>query len=528
MVRSTIISCSKEDNAMKILFVQPGLKEITNEYPPIGLLYLASVARREGHDVDLYDASASGLSLATALEYVVDFEPDILAISLYTIGILQQYDFIRRVKKAIRNCVVVTGGPHATALPEDTMDECPEIDFLVYGEGEQTFAELLSGIGIQADYSKIKGICYHNGRQVNKNADRPLLDNLDLIPYPSFDLIKKHDFKYARRAFEIFEEKGVVLTSRGCPARCDFCFKATFGNKLRRRSPRNVVAEMIWQIEELGVKEFQFVDDLFAVNSKWLMEFFDELSRNKVSVPWKCLARVNSVTDSEMREMKKYGCYGIEFGVESGNDEILKDISKGITTDQVRKAFMAARDNGLLTFGFFIFGHKRDTDETVRQTFDFATEISPDMPGFAVLLPFPGSRIYEALEDDKKRNWSLFNSYYNSVSLPLSLCRVSPENLRRYGEQADTEFYGRLSFYFSNIFNRKGINQIHKKELYTKWKDSLRTVNSLYVNKGLMFNHRTFLFKYIINRMIILLMDMYGMLSIAKRIVCKLRFVEPK
>lgn len=502
---------------MKILFVQPGLEEITNEYPPLGLLYLASVARTEGHIVDLYDVSAEKQSFLKALEYFIDFEPDILAISLYTIGLPQQFEFIKRIKKAKPQCIVIVGGPHATALQEEVLAESHGIDFLIFGEGEKTLIEFLSTLEKGDKFANIKGICYRSGKEIVKNTPQSLLDNLDLIPFPAFDLIRKHNYKYTKRAFEIYENKGVIITSRGCPSKCEFCFKATFGSKLRRRTPQNVVAEMIWQIKELGAKEFQFVDDLFAVNPRWLRDFFYELERNKINVPWKCLSRVTTVKENEIKEMKAHGCYGIEFGVESGNDEILKDIKKGITTNQVRRAFETSRRCGLLTFGFFIFGHKKDTHETIRQTIDFAKEISPDMPGFAVLLPFPGADVYSLLNEDKKKNWEAFNSYYDRSALPISICSVPPEDLKKYGAQADFELYGSLSFLFTNILLRKGIKHAHRMELFEKWLLSLKAVNRLYRNKEKIFyKEQLFFHKYIINLVLIFMAEGLKIIAMIK------------
>jgi anaerobic magnesium-protoporphyrin IX monomethyl ester cyclase len=461
---------------MKILFVQPGVYEVNNEYPPIGISYLASATRNEGHTVDIYDAASVGCSLTSALEFAIDFQPDVLCLSLYTIGLVEQYKFIKRVKKAIPWVTILAGGPHATALSIHTMKECSEIDFLVFGEGEHTIVELFKAIEGKMKPISLNGICYRNNGEVVQNEPRELINNLDEIPFPAFELLKKNGFRYSRRSFNLTDNVGVIMSSRGCPFNCAFCFKATFGNRLRRRSPQNVVNEMQWQIKEFSVKEFQFLDDLFAVNSNWLNKFFDELNNQNLKVPWKCLSRVNSVNEEDFRNMHKHGCYGIEFGIESGNDQVLKDANKGITTVQIRKAFKTAKKIGFLTFGFFIFGLIKDTHKTIKQTLKFAKEIRPDLCGFAVLLPFPGTQIYSQLPEDLRFKWEKFNSYYDKQALPFSLCSVSPHDLRKYAQQADAEVSGTLPYLFKNVVFRKEIFSAHRKEAFMKWYNSLSSL----------------------------------------------------
>lgn len=184
---------------MKLLFIQPGLENMENCFPPLGLLYLASVARSHRYEVDVYDASAKGLSMSRALEYVMDNKPDVCAISLYTLGLIETLKFIKRVKSNMPHCTCIVGGPHATALPEYTMEECESIDYLVFGEGEQTLIELLNFIKDQSDPSEIKGICFRKNNRIIKNKPRPLISNLDENPLPAYDLIEKHGYEYYRR-----------------------------------------------------------------------------------------------------------------------------------------------------------------------------------------------------------------------------------------------------------------------------------------------------------------------------------------
>lgn len=438
---------------MKIAFLNLRDGVSKNEFPNLGLLYLAAVIRKEGHSVRLFDATALGRSLDKIEVELISFKPDVCAVTLYTEGILVQYDFIRKLKNLVPHHAIV-GGPHASALPERTMKECSDIDFLVYGEGDVTFPELVSAIENKKDISIVDGICFRKDGIIIKTKQRELIRDLDKLPFPAHDLIFDNGYAYVHRGMELGRKVVAVMSSRGCPWECNFCYKQIFGSRLRRRSPKNVVDEIEMLMTAYRVDDIQFVDDLFAVNRGWLAEFCDELRARQLKVHWKCLGRVDTLTKEDMAMMKEHGCYGIEFGGESGNNEILKDINKKITVSQVKKAFKDARSVGLITSAFFIFGHRLDTHETITQTMNLARDIKADFCGFAVLLPFPGTKVFLSLPEDIKYNWEVFQGYY-SYSSPISMCAMEAKVLQRYGRQANIEYYGRIRYLVSNIILSK-------------------------------------------------------------------------
>lgn len=425
-----------------------------NEFPQLGLLYLASVLRKAGHTVDFFDATAENETIEGIASALKAFKPDACCFSLYTSGLLKQYDFIKKIKDYLSNCLIIVGGPHASALPHRTMEECKDIDYLVYGEGEVTVEELLKAIDLHGDISKINGILYKRNGNITTTAPRELIEDLDTIPFPAYDIIIKKKYRYHSRKMEIGNKIAVIISSRGCPWNCTFCYKKTFGTSYRRRSVRNVIDEIKLLTSEYGFNDITFVDDLFTANRKWLTEFCKELRENNIKVPWKCLARVDTVNKADMEMMKESGCYGIEFGVESGNEDVLKDINKKTTIPQIKRAFKDARETGLMTSGFFIFGNRLDTRETILQTMALAKDIKPDFCGFAVLLPFPGTEVYNLLDSSLRYDWKIFNSYYG-YKHPISLCAVHAEDLQKYGRQASPEYYGSAKYMISNILFSK-------------------------------------------------------------------------
>jgi radical SAM superfamily enzyme YgiQ (UPF0313 family) len=421
-----------------------------NEFPQLGLLYIASVLRGEGHTVDFFDATAENETVEKIFAAIKIFRPDVCGFSIYTGGLLKQYEFMKEVKTALPDCIIIAGGPHASALPRRTMEECAYINYLVCGEGEVTIPKLLKTIESGQDVSQINGLHYRDNDKVIATEPRELIKDLDAIPLPAYDLILSKGYRYHNRKMEVGNKTAALMSSRGCPWNCNFCYKKIFGTSYRRRSPGNVVDEIKFLTSRFGYNDITFVDDLFTANRRWLKEFCQELKKNNIGIPWKCLARVDTINKEDMEMMKESGCYGIEFGVESGNEEILKDINKKITVAQIRKAFKAARQVGLMTSAFFIFGHRKETKETVFQTMALAKEIKPDFCGFAGLLPFPGTGVYELLDDNTKYNWNIFDSYYQ-YKHPISLCSISADNLQKYGKQASVEYYGRIGYLTNNI-----------------------------------------------------------------------------
>lgn len=423
-----------------------------NEYPQLGLLYLASIARQKGHTVDFLDATAKHQTIEGILKELKGLKPDICGLSLYTGGLQVQYKFIKDVKAHFPDCIILVGGPHATALPERTMEECEGIDYLMFGEGEITFAEFIEAVQQNKTNECIDGVCYRLDGKIVKNRPRELIADLDFISFPAYDLIYKRDYQYHNRKMEVGRRIAAMVSSRGCPWSCTFCYKETFGTRYRRRSVDNVIAEIRLLIQNYGVDDVTFVDDLFAVNRKWLKEFCQKLKLSDINIHWKCLARVDTLTKDDMVMMKEHGCYGIEFGVESGNEEVLKDINKKITVQQVRRIFIAAKEVGLMTSAYFIFGNRLDTKEAILQTMELAKEIKPDFCGFAVLLPFPGTKLYQMLGEDIKYKWEIFVSYYGDKH-SISLCSLSTEDLQSFGKQASAEYYGRIRYLFDNILS---------------------------------------------------------------------------
>jgi len=439
---------------------------------------MASVLRERGYsDIHFYDAAAADASLDGALKLARSLRPEVVGLSLYTVWVRKQYRFAARLKEELPQTTIVAGGPHATALPERTLAECRELDAVVIGEGELTFPEIIEALEAGKSLQEVRGLAIRRDGGVMKTPERELISDLDSLPFPALDLAWSNGQRYGRRGGEVGKRPGVIISSRGCPGRCTFCYRGTFGETYRQRSPGHVVNEMKWQTEKFGVDEIQFVDDLFLSNKKFVQGFLSELGREHVRLPWRCLTRVRNVGGALLTDLKAHGCYLVEFGVESGDDEVLNRIKKDITTEQVERAFRSARKAGLLTTGFFIIGHPGETRETARKTVDFARKLLPDFPSFSMLLPFPGSEVYSLVPEGIKYAWDRYNPYTDPSRPPISVCGLTPADIQELAFRAPYEVLGSVRYLVKNILFRRKIPFGTRVYLMRRWFGNARRLS---------------------------------------------------
>lgn len=447
---------------MKILFINPPSyinSFYRNEYPPLGIGYLASACINSGHDVDILDLGVVDYSFGDIIEYVTNYNPDYCSFTLYTVNLLNTYRLINAVRSSCE-CKIIVGGPHATILPDLTLNECPAIDYLIKGEGESTLLELLSCTQIHS----IQGLYYYDCGNVIHNQPRKLIEDLNSISFPNRTLFEKYDYSYDE--LRITKPVAPMIAGRGCPYNCSFCAsKALWGTSFRMRPVKNVIAE-IEQIIESGTTEFYFEDDLFTFKSDWVKQFCETILNKNIKITWKALSRADTVTLNNLKLMKLAGCHTIQFGVESGSDKILRSINKKVDKATIQTAFKLAHQAGLNTHAFFMFGHEHDTESTINETLDFAKELNSDFISFFVLVPFPGTYNYDILLEPTKYDWSRFAYYHDNVK-PLSICHVTPDQLLEYESNAYRNYFLRFG-YFKNMVSGRSLLNVKVKFVLVK------------------------------------------------------------
>ena len=408
--------------------------------PSLGILMLAAVARRKGFDCHVIDASALNLTEQELLRRITDITPDVLCISATTLAIGNANSVAAEVKQHFPTITIIAGGPHVTAAPVETMTRFPAIDIAVVGEGEITIVELLEALQDANSPANVQGIIYRNGNNLCDTGRRPLITELDSLPFPAWDLLEEFPERYLPAPFKVRNLPAATLvTSRGCPNTCIFCDRSIFGTSCHAFSAEYIVRHMAYLHQRYGIREFSFEDDTFITFKSRLQEICERLIAKKMCISWSCLGRVNHVTNENLKLMRRAGCWQISFGIETGSQEILVFVNKGITLDQVRRAVRLCRAAGIKAKGFFIVGHPGETDQTMRKTIDFALELPLNDISVSLMTPFPGSELYNRASEfgTFDSNWENMN-LLNAVFVPYGLAR---EDLERAQNKLIKCFY---------------------------------------------------------------------------------------
>jgi len=425
------------------------LKKIDADTFPLGIAYIASFIRSKGHSVRLVDVKLFGNSWKGSITELVRSEkPSFVGISCVTPSMPDALRIAETVKLADKNIKVIVGGPHPSALPEECISY-DNIDLVCVGEGEHTFLELLEG----KDFSEIKGLCYKDDGKIKMNPPRDLISDLDSLPWPAYDLLPIHSYGNP------FLGKSIIMvTGRGCPYNCLFCSSRIINRqRYRLRSVKNVVDEIEYLYKEYGLRGFLFADDTFTMIPKRTEELCNEIMKRGLKISWGCDTRVDAMTPELARLMKKSGCNLVKFGIESGDENILKVIRKGITLDQVRRAVKIVSSAGIKAHGFFIIGHPYDTEESIRKTIDFAKSLPLDYAQFSVLTPYPGTDVLEMAKKSEgitllSSDWGKFRRYDKPI---IRLDALSPEQLEKFHGIAYQEFYMRPSYLFKRLISTR-------------------------------------------------------------------------
>jgi len=377
--------------------------------PPLGLLYIASyLLAHSKHEVCVLDSQVEELDYLQLETRIKEINPDIVGITAMSLTMLDVLETIKIVRGIKKDTKIILGGPHVNIYPEETL-QLTKADVIVLGEGEKTFTDIIPFLDNKQMLKQIKGLVFYYDGAIYNTGLAPFIENLDALPFPA-----RHLTPYKKYS-SLLAHKGLVtsmITSRGCPFVCTFCNRPHLGKLFRARSPENVVDEME-ACSKMGISEFLIYDDNFNIDGQRVMLICDEIIKRHLDVTWSVRAHVNTVTKNMLEVMKRAGCQAIHYGIESGNERLLKIIKKNITKERVCEVFKMTKKIGIKTLAYFMIGLPTETKEDIEETFSFMREVNPDYVHLTTLVLFPATEIYQdalgrgLIEQDVWRNFAL-------------------------------------------------------------------------------------------------------------------------
>jgi radical SAM superfamily enzyme YgiQ (UPF0313 family) len=372
---------------------------------PLGVLYIAAALKEHGHQVQVLDADVDGLSVEQMATRLLESQPDLVGFSMMTPQLIPALQTCVALKAARPDLTIVLGGAHVDSTHEDVFSMADCFDFAIYGEGEHALLEAIDRIendparDLSRCLAGVGNVIYRDSSgEVVRNAKRAFLPSLDQLPSVDYDMVDIHKYIIPTMAGKYVIS---MMLSRGCPFDCTFCdAPITMGKKLRFWSMDRIIHDIRMYVEKYDCHNFVFKDSTFTANKKWAAEFCDAIIASGLKIKWRCNTRVNLVPAPLLEKMRQAGCYVINFGVESGDPQILKNIHKDVKIEDVYDAHRRCRKAGIRTYATFLIGSPGETDRTVQATIDVARGIRPNLAMFFVSTAYPGTPMYdEALRE---------------------------------------------------------------------------------------------------------------------------------
>ena len=441
---------------MKIILINPPARQLRYQsivVPPLGLLYVGVYLKNAGFDVNVKDAFAEGMDWGNFTNYIRIEKPDVIGIGGMSPVIDTTFKAIKTARPYAK--YIIMGGPHISIYKQKIFDQCPEIDFGVIGEGEETSLELMKALKCGDSVAGIKGVI----TSTIQNEDREWIDNIDFLFHPDRSLLHNHLYRYP-----FFKHRHVttMMTSRGCPYSCTFCDKSTFGSTWRARSVENVLSEIDEIVNGCKIKSIIFYDDLFTLKKDRVVGICEGILSRGYKFDWKCEGRVNLADLEVMKLMKRAGCTMIAYGVESGNQIGLDYLNKNTSVGQARQAIELTRKAGIKTMSYFILGIPTETFEDELKTVEFAKAIKTTFAQFSVLSPYYGTKVYE---DSIQKGWyrevDAQNPLDKDFKRPVIISdNWDEEKLQKILKVAYRKFYLRPMYIAKLIFSIGSIRQV--------------------------------------------------------------------
>lgn len=424
---------------MRILLIRPPIYSTRLDYPlgprfgiPVSLLYLASVLEKEGMDVTIYDALIDfdlqsiiknkegnyhiGASWDAFTKKVLEYNPDIAGVT-NPFSDFAKYALraVSEIKKGNENIITVIGGPHASSAPKSFLTEDSCVDYVVRGEGERTFVNLIRTLQSKSPLDQVSGLTYRVEGKVVSTSPTPFIDNLDDLPLPAYHLIEmERYFEFVKAGFpsrSTFKYRGSerevsIITSRGCPFQCIFCGNHLhMGRRWRYHSVEYILQHMELLLTEYKVKHFHIEDDNLSLNKERFEQLLEGINRRKWDVTWDTPngIRADKLTKEILKRAKEAGCTYLIIGIESGNQKVLDEvINKGLNLKEITETVSACKGIGLDVHAFYMIGFPGEGKKEIHETLNFALYLLKKydvIPHLSLTRPLPGTELYKLCEE---------------------------------------------------------------------------------------------------------------------------------
>jgi anaerobic magnesium-protoporphyrin IX monomethyl ester cyclase len=414
---------------------------------PYGLATVASTLRAQGVDVEIFDVNALRPSKDQIVETLENMHWDVVGLSGLITTIEFQKWLVIILKRMHSEAPVVSGGGLATSCPELLFEET-QVDIAVIGEGEQTMPDLCRAIEARDDLNGIPGIYFRQNNSVIRNEPRKIIPKLDDIPFPAWDLLPMEiylknpiwgDVASNSSGFRMdvtVNRSMNIISSRGCPFACNYCYHLFGRSNYRFRSAQNVIDEIEILVDRYNVDFIGFVDDNMMASEKRLIEFCDLMEKNRFPVTWGCHGRVTSATPDILSRMAEVGCVWIGYGIESGSQKILDAMNKRATVKQAKQAIIHTRNTGIYPNTTFIFGYPGETIESIQETIDFKKEMGIECGSFFA-TPYPGAPLYKQIRPFIKNEKAFIRSLGNATEFSINLTDFDDKTLFKLKKAMD-------------------------------------------------------------------------------------------
>jgi len=424
---------------LKVLFIHPrgnnwlgdmkDISSIFNIMPPHGMMSIAAFLEQRDIETAFIDCYARPLPHDELVAEIVRQAPDLVGFSCTTSSFLEGYRIAELVKERLQQVPIIFGGAHACSIGPSLLDKFPAIDFLVIGEGENSLYEL-----IDAGFSNpagIPGIAFRENGQGRLSSVRDLIDDLDTLPFPAYHRLPGFPHGYNLPLFSYPSHPNTsIISSRGCPYQCSYCDRSVFSRGFRFNSPEYIVEHLAYLSRDFGIRHVFFYDDLFTFDRSRVERFCELLDQKRVAVTYNCIARLEHVDSGLVSLLKRSGCWQVNFGIESGDPELLKKHRKFYGLDEVGRKLRMVKDAALRCKGLFMIGLPGESAESIRRTMDYALSLPLDEINVTKFTPFPGAPLFKTIREHGEftEDWPSMNCL-NFVFVPHGMTMEELEGL---------------------------------------------------------------------------------------------------